>query len=83
LSVTKVTWQQVGHVSEPGRYMFRFGWLTMTPEDLDVWTRFPDATFTLVKMTGPDVADEENDEYHLGVFELTRAPVPTRTGPVL
>ena len=29
----KITWQQAGHVTEPGRYMFRFGWLTVTAED--------------------------------------------------
>jgi hypothetical protein len=27
LTVHKVTWTQVGMVTEPGRYMFRFGWL--------------------------------------------------------
>jgi hypothetical protein len=69
LSVNKVTWQQVGHVTEPGRYMFRFGWLTMTAEDLAVWKQFPDAAFTLVKTTGQGASDE-TEEYHLGVFEL-------------
>jgi len=75
MSVDKVTWQKVGHVSEPGRYMYRFGWLTMTAEDLAVWTRFPDATFTLVKTAGQEVS-EVSEEFHLGVFELTRPSSP-------
>ena len=40
LAVNKVTWQQVGRVTEPGRYMFKFGWLTITAEDLAVWSNF-------------------------------------------
>ena len=67
--VNKVTWQQVGHVSEPGRYMFRFGWLTIAAEDLAVWQQFPDAVFALVK-TAAATATGEAEEFHLGVFEL-------------
>jgi hypothetical protein len=67
--VNKVTWQQVGHVSEPGRYMFRFGWLTIAAEDLAVWQQFPDAVFALVK-TAAATATDEAEEFHLGVFEL-------------
>ncbi len=63
----KITWQQAGHVTEPGRYMFRFGWLTVTAEDLAVWEQFPNAAFTLVRM--PATPDAE-DEFHLGAFEL-------------
>jgi hypothetical protein len=69
LTVNKVTWRQVGHVSEPGRYMFRFGWLTIADEDLAIWTRFPDASFTLVK-TSAVAATDESEEFHLGAFEL-------------
>ena len=65
--VNKVTWQQVGHVSEPGHYMFRFGWLTIAVEDLAVWGQFPDAVFALVKTAA---ATDETEEYHLGAFEL-------------
>jgi hypothetical protein len=36
-SVNKITWAQVGRVTEPGRYMFKFGWLTIIAEDLAVW----------------------------------------------
>jgi hypothetical protein len=80
LPVNKVTWQQVGHVTEPGRYMFRFGWLTIAADDLAIWSQFPDAAFTLVQ-TPPPTADAEDgetdgtlatdtDEFHLGAFEL-------------
>jgi hypothetical protein len=69
LAVNKVTWAQVGRVSEPGRYMFRFGWLTITAEDVAVWKQFPTAAFTLV---GTSAAEAE-DEFHLGSFELREA----------
>ncbi len=67
LVANKITWQQAGHVTEPGRYMFRFGWLTVTAEDLAVWEQFPKAAFTLVRMAA--TPDAEN-EFHLGAFEL-------------
>ena len=69
MAVNKVTWQQVGHVTEPGRYMFRFGWLTIAAEDLAVWEQFPDAVFALVK-TAAVTATDETEEFHLGAFEL-------------
>jgi hypothetical protein len=62
----KITWQQAGRVSEPGRYMFRFGWLTVTAEDLAVWQQYPNAAFTLVQIP----AAAAGDEFHLGAFEL-------------
>jgi hypothetical protein len=67
LVANKITWQQAGRVTEPGRYMFRFGWLTVTAEDLAVWEQFPNAAFTLVKI--PATTDA-SDEFHLGAFEL-------------
>ena len=75
--VSKVTWQQVGHVTEPGRYMFRFGWLTVAADDLAIWERFPNASFTLVQTSAPPLAAEpdepiaETEEFHLGAFELS------------
>ena len=66
MAVNKITWQQAGHVAEPGRYMFRFGWLTVTAEDLAVWNRFPDASFALVRRPSSD----EAEEYYLGVFDI-------------
>jgi hypothetical protein len=69
LAVNKITWQQAGHVNEAGRYMFRFGWLTVTVDDLAIWTQFPDASFALVK-TAAIAATDETEEFHLGAFEL-------------
>jgi len=71
--VKKITWQKAGGITEPGRYMFTFGWLTVTAEDLEIWKAFPDATFTLVELPA-DAADEFHaDEFHLGAFELPHA----------
>ena len=64
--VHKVTWQQVGRVVEPGRYLFTFGWLTIRAEDLAVWQQHPNAAFTLVVQSPTD----EVEEFHLGAFEL-------------
>jgi hypothetical protein len=69
--VNKITWQKAGRVTEPGRYMFTFGWLTIAAEDLTVWEQFPDAVFTLVKMT---TATDATEEFRLGAFELRENP---------
>ena len=55
----------MGLVQEPGRYMLRFGWLTVTAVDLEVWSLFPDATFALYQVAG-----EGFDEYRLGSVDL-------------
>jgi hypothetical protein len=73
VDVDKVTWQQVGRVTEPGRYLFKFGWLTIAAEDIAVWQQFPHAAFTLVlkpPSPAPSDTDEVSDELHLGAFEL-------------
>jgi hypothetical protein len=76
--VNKITWQRAGAVTEPGRYMFTFGWLTVTEEDLAIWKQFPDATFTLVELPTHQVEGDTEpvvaEEFHLGTFEL---PIPT------
>jgi hypothetical protein len=64
--VHKVTWAQVGRVAEPGRYLFTFGWLTITDADLAVWQQYPDAAFTLVVQSPPEAVEE----YRLGAFAL-------------
>jgi hypothetical protein len=46
--------------------MFRFGWLTVTAEDLAVWAQHPNAVFTLVRVPNA----ETEDEFHLGAFEF-------------
>jgi hypothetical protein len=75
VAVNKITWQQAGLVTEPGRYMFRFGWLTITAEDIAVWNQFPDALFALVK-TASSTASDQSEEFHLGVFELREGSLP-------
>ena len=70
MAVNKVTWQKVGRVSDPGRYMFTFGWLTIAAEDLAVWEQFPNAAFTLVKTAETDAGEE----FRLGAFELLERP---------
>jgi hypothetical protein len=73
--VNKITWQRAGSITEPGRYMYTFGWLTVTPEDLAIWKQFPDASFTLVELPAPhdetdDAGTVHAEEFHLGTFEL-------------
>ena len=78
--VNKITWQRAGGVTEPGRYMFTFGWLTVTSDDLKIWNQFPDAAFTLVELPAHyDDATEQADgvlveEFHLGTFDLSPPP---------
>jgi hypothetical protein len=63
-----------GRVTEPGRYMLKFGWLTVTADDLAIWQDYPSAAFTLVRTlrSPPAEADEETigEEFRLGAFEL-------------
>ena len=72
LAVNKITWAQVGLVTEPGRYIFKFGWLTITEDDLVVWDQYPNAAFTLVRTTTTiaEAGEEVAEEYRLGTFEL-------------
>ncbi len=51
--------------------MFRFGWVTITAEDLAVWQQFPNAAFTLVPLAA---ATDAAEEFHLGAFELRESP---------
>jgi hypothetical protein len=79
--VNKITWQRAGGVTEPGRYMFTFGWLTVTPADLAIWKQFPNAAFTLVELPADaqvshDDEDVHGEEFHLGTFELPPPPEP-------
>jgi hypothetical protein len=69
LPINKITWAQVGRVTEPGRFMFTFGWLTITADDLAIWETYPDAAFTLL----PKGTSESGEEFALGSFD----PVPS------
>ena len=51
--------------------MFRYGWLTVTAEDLAIWRQFPEASFTLVTLPSEPDAPEE---FHLGAFEMPTSP---------
>jgi hypothetical protein len=70
--VNKITWAQVGRVAAPGRYMFKFGWLTITADDLAIWQTYPNAAFTLLRTLASttEAETEAIDEYRLGTFEL-------------
>jgi hypothetical protein len=50
--------------------MFKFGWLTVTAEDLTIWKQFSAATFTLV----PIEPSEDGEEYRLGSFDIGNRP---------
>ena len=68
--VNKISWQRAGSVTEPGRYMFTFGFLTVTESDLAVWKQFPPAMFTLVELPANPAREAPSSEFHLGTFEL-------------
>ncbi|MGB3866661.1 MAG: hypothetical protein WBA29_13645 [Xanthobacteraceae bacterium] len=63
----KVAWREVGDVATPGRYLFRFGWLTVSADDIAIWQTHPRASFTLVAITP---LGDTPDEYRLGAFDL-------------
>lgn len=71
--IVKLTWAQVGRATKPGRYLFKFGWLTIRAEDLYVWENYPNAAFTLIKLTSN--TETEAEEFWLGTFELPAAGV--------
>jgi hypothetical protein len=74
LTAKKITWATAGRATEPGRYMFRFGWLTITADDLAIWQAYPNAAFTLIRtLTSPPVENDEEsvgEEFRLGTFDL-------------
>jgi hypothetical protein len=75
MAVNKITWPQVGLVADPGRYLLKFGWLTITADDLAIWKQYPSAAFTLCRtgaatQAGDETEEEAGDEYRLGTFEL-------------
>ena len=72
----KITWATAGLATDPGRYMFRFGWLTITADDLAIWQAYPNAAFTLIRtLASPAEPDEETvgEEFRLGTFDLRMA----------
>ncbi|WP_246556513.1 hypothetical protein [Bradyrhizobium liaoningense] len=78
VTVDKVTWDRVGRVTEPGRYMYTFGWLTITAGDLEIWKQYPQAAFTLLAQRGePD--DSISEEFYLGAFDIAPGGPPPFT----
>ncbi|MCG2645434.1 hypothetical protein L6639_40405 [Bradyrhizobium sp. WYCCWR 12678] len=68
MRVNKVTWDKIGYVTEPGRYTYTFGFLTITRADIEVWTQWPNAVFTLVARAPTEMSVGE--EYLLGAFDI-------------
>ena len=52
--------------------MFRYGWLTITADDIAIWKQFPEASFTLVSLPS---ARDAPEEFHLGAFEIPAHPI--------
>ncbi|MGT2500430.1 hypothetical protein ACVOMS_05580 [Bradyrhizobium guangxiense] len=76
--VDKITWDRVGRVTEPGRYMYTFGWLTITAGDLEIWKLYPQAAFTLLAHSSEADASP-GEEFHLGAFDVTPGAPPPFT----
>ena len=62
--VNKIIWAQAGRVTEPGRYLFKFGWLTVTADDLAIWEQYPNAAFTLLR-TAPGRKPTRISPWHI------------------
>lgn len=68
MRVNKITWDKIDRVAQPGRYRCFFGFLIVTQDDIDVWTRYPDATFTLIAR--PTTEQSIGEDYRLGAFDI-------------
>ncbi|MGY4333365.1 hypothetical protein ACVWWG_007782 [Bradyrhizobium sp. LB7.2] len=68
MRVNKINWDKIGRMTEPGRYKCFFGYLTASADDIEVWVRYPNATFTLITQ----IANEQSvgEEYRLGAFDI-------------
>ena len=76
MAVDKITWDRVGRVTEPGRYMYTFGWLTITARDLEIWRQYPQAAFTLLAQP-PEPETSISAEFHLGAFDIAPDRLPS------
>jgi hypothetical protein len=72
MRVNKINWDKIGRVTEPGRYRCFFGYLTVTSEDIEVWTQYPHATFTLISR--PTSEQSVGEDYRLGAFDIGDPP---------
>lgn len=78
MAVNKITWDRVGRVTEPGRYMYTFGWLTITAGDLAIWQQYPQAAFTLLAQPS-EPPEAVGEEFHLGAFDIAPEAPPFTT----
>ena len=62
LTAKKINWAIADRVTDPGRYMFRFGRLTITADDLAIWQTYPNAVFTLIRTLTPGGACTHPDQ---------------------
>jgi hypothetical protein len=69
LSAESINQQDRLGTSQPGRYVFKFGWLTISAEDLAEWERYPNAVFAYFRTVK---ATEEAGEDFRGTFELQK-----------
>ena len=69
MRVNKITWDKIGRVTEPGRYTYTFGFLTITAADIEVLVKYPHAAFTLVAQVPTEMSVGE--EYRLGSFDIS------------
>jgi hypothetical protein len=49
--MNKLTWLEVGMVTEPGQYESRFGLVEITADDLAIWKQYPRAAFTITGLS--------------------------------
>jgi hypothetical protein len=68
MRVNKITWDKIGRVTEPGRYRCFFGYLNVTSEDIEVWVRYPQATFTSISR--PTSEQSVGEDYRLSAFDV-------------
>jgi hypothetical protein len=66
--IARINWDQLNRTTVAGRFQFMFGWVTVTAEDLEIWSKFPLATFALY-----EVAGGEGKEYRLGSVNLNQS----------
>jgi hypothetical protein len=69
-------WTLSTRLSEPGRYIYRFGYVTVTAEDLEVWKQFPHAEFALVARS----SDGAGEDFVLGAFDVGAPEEPSGAG---
>lgn len=69
VEMNKITWAEIGHVTEPGQYRYRFGFVVITGKDIAIWQRYPNAAFTVIE---PSVYAEQRI-FKLGAVDLRDA----------